>query len=183
MGRKSHIVLGPDPVLATVCAPVGPKEDTSQIQRLMERACKMGKNGVGLAASQIGITKQIIYLNCKDGRGTIRGRWFFNARIAHKSDETTIDKEGCLSYPGIYKWIARPDWIQVEYQRSASDMTVVSERLEGFQARVMCHELDHTNGICLVGDPNFAGEPDLDPVPHLRPNPRAIAAMAGVMGI
>ena len=54
-------------------------------------------------------------------------------------------KEGCLSFPGLFLNVDRPEWIVVEY--TDENGTVNQTRLEGISARCFLHELDHLNGI------------------------------------
>ena len=72
----------------------------------------------------------------------------FNPRIISSSEEQTLDEEGCLSYPGLFLKVKRPDWILTEYQNSKGD--VIEARFEGYLAKCFQHELDHLEGICFV---------------------------------
>ena len=58
------------------------------------------------------------------------------------------DAEGCLSFPGIFGMVKRPDNIQVKYQDRNGQWVIRSA--EGFTARAFCHEIDHLNGICFT---------------------------------
>jgi peptide deformylase len=160
-----------DPVLRTVCAPVEPGEPLP-FMLTMEKVCKKTKTGVGLAAPQIGVTKRVIFLNCADAKGTVRGRFMINPVIVAASQEQNVKSEGCLSFPGVFKNIARPDWIEVEYLDERRRPR--KERAHGFPARVICHEVDHLDGVCKVGDPDY---PDDGETTAKRNAPRLAAAI------
>lgn len=93
-----------------------------------------------------------------------------------KVQQTTIAEDGCLSYPGIRKMIRRSVMIDVSYE----DASRISRRhiFTGWDARVCLHEMDHLDGICLVGDPNYIGE-EPPKKPSLGLAMAIIAAVAG----
>ena len=57
-------------------------------------------------------------------------------------------EEGCLSIPGIYKRVKRPEKISVKYMNEKGE--TVEEELDGIWARVYQHELDHLNGVLFI---------------------------------
>ena len=73
--------------------------------------------------------------------------YLFNPEIIERSEETTVDKEGCLSYPGDYCIVKRPTWIKVRYLNLANKE--VEQIYTGLSARIICHEIDHLNGITM----------------------------------
>jgi peptide deformylase len=72
----------------------------------------------------------------------------FNPCILEVSEETSMFKEGCLSYPGLWLSIKRPAKIVAEYQDSNANTHTVE--MDGYVARCFQHELDHLNGVCFV---------------------------------
>ena len=100
----------------------------------------MKKNeGVGLAAPQIGILKKIIVIDI--GRGPV---YLINPEIISQEGEQ-IGAEGCLSIPGVWGEVNRPNKVKVEgLNRDGQKVTIEAEELF---ARVLCHEIDHLNGI------------------------------------
>ena len=133
-----------DPILSQVCEPVTPDDDVDAIIRAMCGALRKSKNGVGLAAPQIGIAKRVI---------VIAPNGFFVPMInpvieGFAGIEVTRD-EGCLSYPGRYIPIERPNEVCVTYQMQ-DGMYKYQEVFEGFVARIIQHEIDHLNGVCKV---------------------------------
>lgn len=158
--RKQLLRFGNDPVLKMVCVPVAPGEPLADLMDLMQRAIKQGSNGVGLAAPQVGISKRVIFTKCRDWRGTVRGRFFINPEIFELSVRTEVEKEGCLSFPGVYKAVRRPVQIILRYEDERR--FVRTQGFLDFHARVIQHEIDHLNGICKVGDPTYPADKKTD---------------------
>ena len=96
------------------------------------------KMGVGLAASQVGILKQIVVIDVGEGPIVL-----INPEIIETSGEQTGD-EGCLSVPGMSGQVTRPDHVKVKALNE--DMEEVVYEGEGLLARAFCHELDHLDG-------------------------------------
>ncbi len=101
------------------------------------------KQGVGLAAPQVGVSKRIIVV-ATDLRGE-RILELINPKIIKISQEKEKGEEGCLSFPGIFLEIERAKEIEVE----GLDINGKRVRIEakGFLARVFQHEIDHLNGV------------------------------------
>lgn len=100
--------------------------------------------GVGLAAPQVGISKRIFV--CDQGDGVVRK--VINPVITPLTDKLMDFEEGCLSVPGIYKKVQRPEKIKIEYLNEKGEK--VSEEAEGFLAIIMQHEFDHLEAILFV---------------------------------
>lgn len=144
----SNIIKWDNPILKETCSPVEPDEDISETIKLMKNILKVSENGLGIAASQIGIPKRLFVTrpNVTSDKITV----FVNASIIEESEEREKRGEGCLSYPGIVSVIERPAEITVEYEDE--EFKVHSKKFKGLDACVVCHEHDHTLGVCLVGD-------------------------------
>ena len=99
-------------------------------------------NAFGLSAVQIGILKRVVIL--KDETGPIN---LINPVIIGMSGEQQV-MEGCLSLPGIYGRVKRPDVVLVKALNDRGE-TIVMEG-EGFLARVVCHEIDHLDGVLFI---------------------------------
>lgn len=110
-------------------------------------------NGVGLAAPQVGLSLRMFVV---DGNGLAEDypecagvrRCMINPEIVEMSKETNVKEEGCLSIPGIYEAVKRPDWIVINYLDE--QLVEHEERLEGFAARMVLHEYDHLDGKMFV---------------------------------
>lgn len=107
----------------------------------------LANRGIGLAANQIGLTKNVFVMGSRDIPGfTPVG--IFNPRIVRYSEETELFKEGCLSYPDLWLTIKRPKKILVEYRNSKGDQHTAE--MDGLIARCFQHEYDHLKGVCFV---------------------------------
>ncbi len=101
-------------------------------------------NGVGLAAPQVGVLKQIIVIDVGDGNGPIV---LINPEILETDGEQT-GREGCLSVPGKYGIVTRPNHVKVKaLDRDMNEIVVEGEEL---LARAICHEVDHLHGKMYV---------------------------------
>ena len=105
--------------------------------------------GVGLAANQIGILKQIITVNIPDEkRNKDKIYSLFNPNIISYSKKKILMEEGCLSLPKQYAEIERPEEIEIEYINIKKEKVI--EIKKGFEARVLQHEVDHLHGKLFV---------------------------------
>lgn len=101
-------------------------------------------DGVGLAAPQIGVLKRVIVIDID-----ILKRVMINPEIIEQSDTEMQDgPEGCLSVPGVEDVVRRPNVLRVRYMDL--DGNVVEEIAKDLYARVICHEVDHLNGILFT---------------------------------
>ena len=98
--------------------------------------------GVGLAAPQVGILKQIVVIDIGEGPVVL-----INPEILETSGEQTGD-EGCLSVPGKAGVVTRPNYVKVK--ALDVDMTEVIYEGEELLARAFCHEIDHLDGHLYV---------------------------------
>ena len=105
-------------------------------------------NGIGLAANQINISKRVFVMGSENISGFPRPFAVFNPKILGYSQEQVLDKEGCLSYPGLYLMIKRPKWILAEYQDSKGNSHEI--KVDGYLSKCFQHEYDHLDGICFV---------------------------------
>ena len=105
--------------------------------------------GVGLAANQIGILKKIVSVNIRDEEKKTDNIYvLFNPKIKSYSKDKVIMEEGCLSLPKQYADIERSESITVEYINEKNE--IVEEKKNGFEARVLQHEIDHLSGKLFV---------------------------------
>ncbi|MFC1539259.1 peptide deformylase [Candidatus Latescibacterota bacterium] len=104
-------------------------------------------NGIGLAAPQVGISKKIVVVDPTFGEDENALLCIINPEITETGDECELE-EGCLSVPGVFEFITRPEKIKVTYQ----DVEGNEHQLEadGLLARVIQHEIDHLEGILFI---------------------------------
>lgn len=128
-----------DPVLYQACDELTENDDISFIDDMMK--IMRDNNGVGIAAPQIGISKRAVI---------VESEVLINPVITWMSEGTARGKEGCLSFPGVTANIERHISVKVDYfDRSFNK---ISRQFTYFPAVIVQHEIDHLNGICLVGD-------------------------------
>jgi peptide deformylase len=108
--------------------------------------------GIGLAAPQVGILKRIAVIDIGDGPIVI-----INPEIIEMQG-SQIDNEGCLSIPGTQKNVDRPEMVTVKALSEEGEEIVVHG--EGLLARVLCHEIDHLDGILFI-DKALEGEAEI----------------------
>ncbi|MEW4413601.1 peptide deformylase [Clostridium sp. AN503] len=132
-----------DEILTKECKPV--KEVTPRIRELIEDMFETmyESNGVGLAAPQVGILKQIVVMDV-DGENQYV---LINPEILEESGSQT-GPEGCLSVPGKSGTVTRPNYVKVR----AFDENMEEYELEGEEllARCICHECAHLHGQLYV---------------------------------
>ncbi|MEG2337705.1 MAG: peptide deformylase, partial [Clostridium sp.] len=100
--------------------------------------------GVGLAAPQIGVLKQVVVIDIGDENGVYV---LINPEIISQKG-SQIDDEGCLSIPGVFDKVERPNIVTVRFQNIKGDHYELTG--EEFLARAICHEVDHLNGTLFV---------------------------------
>ncbi len=98
--------------------------------------------GCGLAAVQVGVLKKIIICAPEEDKEPVV---LINPEIVSASDETEEDSEGCLSVDGYRGKVIRPKNIVVKAKDE--NMNDMEFDAEGFFARIICHEVDHLNGV------------------------------------
>lgn len=104
-------------------------------------------NGIGLAAPQIDIPKQIVTIDLT-GDGSEQKLSIINPVIKNLSNDKVPFEEGCLSIPGIYEEVMRPSEIAVEgYSVEGKKVTY---NTGGVLARVFQHEIDHLHGVLFI---------------------------------
>ena len=122
-------------------------EDIKIANQMMDTMIKAP--GVGLAANQVGILKQIITINFEDKENDKRANYIlFNPSIIEYSEEKVIMEEGCLSLPEQYADIERPKKIFLEY--IDENEKHIKKEIDGYEARILQHEIDHLSGILFV---------------------------------
>ena len=123
-------------------------EDEINIAKKMKKVM-LAAPGVGLAANQIGILKQIvtIYFVNDETKKEIQYN-LYNPHIISYSKETVIMEEGCLSLPEQFAEIERPKKISFEYLDDKNKL--VKKEADGIEARILQHEIDHLSGKLFV---------------------------------
>lgn len=138
MGLRRILTAG-DPALHKVCRPV--EKFDRRLHRLLDdmQQTLAEANGVGLAAPQVGILRRVVVVDT--GEEILE---LVNPELLETSGEQE-GAEGCLSVPGKYGLVKRPNYAKVRAQdRNGEWFEAEGEELI---ARCFCHELDHLDGI------------------------------------
>ena len=101
-------------------------------------------DGVGLAAPQSGVLKRVIVIDLYDDEGPME---LINPRFIEQSG-LQMEEEGCLSLPGKHGVVKRPLSVKVQFE--ALDGETYEIEGEELLARVLCHEIDHLDGILYI---------------------------------
>lgn len=141
---RLNIVTYPAEVLETVCEKVI-EFDRKLVKLLNDMYDTMLEaDGVGLAAPQVGIAKQIAIVDIGDQNGRIE---LINPVILESRGEQ-IGPEGCLSFPGLFGDVKRAEYVKVRAQNRRGRIFMMEAT--GFLARALQHEIDHLNGILFT---------------------------------
>ena len=144
-----EILLVPHPVLRQKAKKLNNihAEDIKIANNMMEIMKKAP--GIGLAANQVGILKQIVTINFEDKENNKKANYIlFNPSIINYSKETIVMEEGCLSLPEQYADIERPKKINIEYINENKQS--ITREVDGYEARILQHEIDHLSGKLFV---------------------------------
>ena len=134
----------PDAALKMEARPV--EEFDDDLRRLVERMKQLmtDANGIGLAATQVGVLQRLfVFQKAEDDVVALA-----NPEIVERSDETTVDDEGCLSIQGVLLPVERPETIVIA-GRDESGAEVRYKLVEPY-SRVAQHESDHLDGVLIL---------------------------------
>lgn len=137
------IVLQGDECLTKVCRPV--TDFNSRLHTLLDDMTEtlLDSGGVGLAAPQVGILRRVCVVQNEDDE-VIE---LINPEIIYTEGEQT-GLEGCLSVPGKYGIVTRPEVVRVRAQDRNGDFFEVED--SDLTARCFCHEIEHLDGHLFV---------------------------------
>ena len=136
------ILTDKDPALHKVCKPV--EHFDRKLHKLLDDMAQTLEeaNGVGLAAPQVGILRRVVLVDT--GEEILE---LVNPTLV-ETDGEQIGAEGCLSIPGKYGLVKRPNYAKVRAQDRNGEW-FEAERC-GLTARAFCHEIDHLDGIVFT---------------------------------
>lgn len=137
-------------VLRTKCAPLDTEEISSELFRtltakMMSTVKSPRQDGVGLAATQVGLTHRVIVVQRFDKEGE-PFEIYPNAEILSHGDSTAVGREGCLSFPPMRGDVRRYTSVVVGYTDPRT-LWYTRDTVEGFSAVIFQHEVDHLEGI------------------------------------
>lgn len=138
------LVIAPHPILrqVAVALPLPPDDEVRALAIDMFSAMEHYR-GIGLAAPQVGRSIRLIAIATPGGPTA-----YVNPEIVRPSWRKVDMEEGCLSLPGVFGVVRRPERVNVRYL--TLDGQPVQEELSGMIARVYQHEVDHLNGVLFI---------------------------------
>jgi peptide deformylase len=141
------ILTEPDPFLRQVSSNVEKVDD--EIRKLMDDMLETmyAAPGIGLAAIQIGVPKRVIVMDLSKEE-TRKPLYFVNPKIILKSKRDSTYEEGCLSVPGQFAEVDRPDQCHISYLDYEGKKKEL--KAEGLLATCIQHEMDHLEGILFI---------------------------------
>ena len=143
-----QILTEPNKILREKSLPVDKVDE--DVQKLIDDLLETmyAAPGIGLAAIQIGIPKRVIVLDIAQKDGQKNPICFINPEIIEKSINNSTYEEGCLSVPGQFAEIDRPDKCYVKYLDYHGQPKEI--KAEGMLAICIQHEIDHLDGILFI---------------------------------
>ena len=141
------ILVEPDPFLRQVSKNVEKVDDN--IRKLMDDMLETmyAAPGIGLAAIQVGVPKRVIVIDLSK-EDEKKPFYFVNPRIIKKSENNSTYEEGCLSVPGQFAEVDRPDLCHVNYLDYNGQKKEL--KAQGLLATCIQHEMDHLEGILFI---------------------------------
>ncbi|MBQ7594272.1 MAG: peptide deformylase [Synergistaceae bacterium] len=136
------ILKYPNPILKKVSEPVEVFDD--ELAKFVKDlfTAMRASDGVGLAAPQVGVLKKIAVVEYDEKKYVL-----INPKVIDQKG-IADDEEGCLSFPGIYAHVQRPEWVKIEtFDVHGEKQTYEAS---GFTARAFLHEMDHLSGKLFI---------------------------------
>ncbi|MEA5619613.1 peptide deformylase [Cronbergia sp. UHCC 0137] len=106
------------------------------------------EDGIGLAAPQIGVHKQLIVIDCEPDKPTTPPLVLINPTIKNVSKDLCIAQEGCLSIPKVFLDVKRPQVVEIAYKDEYGHPKTL--KAGDILGRCIQHEMDHLNGVVFV---------------------------------
>ena len=141
------ILTEPNKILRQISQPVESvgKEEQLLMDDMLETM--YAANGIGLAAIQIGVPKNVVVIDLNKDKKKIP-MFFVNPKITSKSKSLTKYEEGCLSIPNLFAEIERPSECEIQYlDYFGKEKTL---KANGLLATCIQHEVDHLKGILFI---------------------------------
>ena len=142
------ILQEPDPILRQISKPV--ESVGREEQQLMDDMLETMYDapGIGLAAIQIGVPKNIIVMDLSREKENKNPMYFVNPIIKNKSEEISRYEEGCLSLKNVFVEVDRPSTCEVEYLDYNGEKRNL--KCDGLLATCIQHEMEHLQGITIL---------------------------------
>ena len=143
-----EILIEPNKILREKSLTV--KVVDEDLQKLMDDMLETmyAAPGIGLAAIQVGVPKRVIVLDIAPKDKPKNPMFFVNPEIISKSENSSTYEEGCLSVPGQFAEINRPDKCHIKYLDYYGQPKEI--KADGMLATCIQHEIDHLEGILFI---------------------------------
>jgi len=142
-----RIVIAPDNDLRQISEPVviNDEGDKAYLQKFMTDMVETCRHiqGIGLSAIQVGVPSCIFVIVTEEEE-----LCFVNPEIIETTGNEVLYKEGCLSFPGVFAGIKRPEKVRIKYLNF--DLEPSELEADGIVARCILHEYDHLKGKLFV---------------------------------
>ena len=142
------ILIHPDPRLRKAAARVEAVDEGVRALAADMLATMYEAPGIGLAATQLGVMKQVFVMDCAGKEEPARPMVLINPEIVKRSDEMAVNEEGCLSVPQIYDRVERHERVTVRALNRDGEAFEVDA--EGLASVCVQHEMDHLLGKVFV---------------------------------
>ena len=145
---KRNIVVEPDPILREKSVSLEKVDD--ELRSLLDDMLETmyAAPGIGLAAVQVGVLKRLIVIDVSKDKEKKNPLFLINPEITHRSRQTSVHEEGCLSLPGHFAEIERPATCHLDYVDYNGKKKAF--KAEGLLATCIQHEVDHLNGVLFI---------------------------------
>ena len=145
---QRKIVIEPDPILRKKSENL--EKVDNELRLLLDDMLETmyAATGIGLAAVQVGILKRLIVIDISKDKEKKNPIFLINPEIIFKSKKTSIYEEGCLSLPGHFEEIERPEECHIkyiDYEGKKKEM-----KANGLLSTCIQHEIDHLNGKLFI---------------------------------
>ncbi|MGV8948114.1 MAG: peptide deformylase [Candidatus Paracaedibacter sp.] len=144
------VLIAPDPRLKIKAKPVEAVDDT--IRRLMDDMLETmyANDGMGLAATQVGVDKRIVVIDLHAGDDDLKPEVMklVNPEVLWTSSETLVDFESCLSVPHQQAAVERSAKVKVRYLNESNIQKEIE--VDGLLSVCIQHEIDHLDGILYI---------------------------------
>ena len=145
---KRLIIVEPDPILRKKSFKIEKVDD--ELRKLMDEMLETmySAPGIGLAAVQVGILKQVIVIDISKEDQKKNPLFLVNPVVTFKSKNKSVYEEGCLSLPGHFAEVERPSECHIDYV----DYNGKKKNIEatGLLSTCIQHEIDHLNGVLFI---------------------------------
>lgn len=142
-----EILKPTDDRLYQTCTPVTDiRTQVLAVLHEMRETMEGARHGIALSAPQVGIMRRFFITNGRHLPSVV-----INPEVLSKSDGMQIDREGCLSFPGMFTEISRPYSIRVRFTNIKGVLR--EDEFAGFSARIFMHEFDHMDGKTIFPRP------------------------------